>query len=273
MSNVSSYDLSSIGGRVGWAISSADGKSQAGLGKALDRPSSAISDIVKKNRALRPNGRWDEIANYLGVHLEWLMTGRGPVWLDPLHNDDIDSQFERVPIEAEFERIPLDDAEKAFAMERYTPSLPGALPELDVSAGAGEGSVGEVYNLPAGNESISGHRVLAEWKLPDHYVRHELKLSHKTTIIVPVQGDSMSPTYRDGDRVIIDLRHNEFGDDGIYLITDGHSAPRIKRLEYIFNSSPPTVRIISDNPASAEQMAKINDINIVGRVAGRITRG
>ncbi|UOK71675.1 LexA family transcriptional regulator [Ancylobacter polymorphus] len=274
MSNASRYDLSSIGGRVGWALGAAKGKSQAGLGKALDRPSSAISNIVTKNRALRPNGRWDEIASYLGVNLPWLMTGKGPVWADPLLNDDIDHQFTRTSLDSDFKRIPLDDDQRAYTeSERYSPVIPGAFPELDISAGAGEGIVGDVYSLPTGSASISGHRVVAEWKFPDAFVRHELGLSTAQTIIAPVRGDSMSPTYRDGDRVIIDLRVRDFADDGVYFITDGQSAPRIKRLEYVFNSSPPTVRVISDNPASAEQKVALHELTILGRISGRITRG
>lgn len=274
MTKDAKFDLSQIGGRVGWALAASDGKTQAELGRILGRPSSAISNIVTKNRALRPNGRWGEIASYLGVHLDWLMEGRGPIWTDPLRNEDIDDQFERVPLNDEFERIPLDEDERAYtAEERYLPKIPGAVPELDISAGAGEGVVGDVYNLPSGDTAISGHRVVAEWKFPDAYIRHELGLSLPNTIIAPVKGDSMFPTYRDGDRVIVDLRVREFGDDGVYFITDGQSAPRIKRLEYVFNSSPPTVRIISDNPASAEQRVPLDDISIVGMIAGRITRG
>ena len=171
-------------------------------------------------------------------------------------------------------RVPLDEESgRAFAPGFYSPSIPGAIPELGDEAGAGEGTVGDVYNIPVGDDTISGHRIVAEWRLPDAYLRYELKLTNKDTIVVPVQGDSMSPTFRDGDRVIVDLRNRDFGDDGVYLITDGNSAPRIKRLEYIFNSTPPSVRIISDNPASKEQEATIDDLRVIGRVAGRITRG
>ena len=274
MSKKADYDLSRIGGRVGWALDAADGKSRAGLAKRLGKHSGVISNVISNDRAIRPNGRWDEIADYLGVHIDWLVSGRGPIWIDPLKNDDIDGQFGRVPLEQEFERYPVgDDDGRAFAQGYYVPSIAGAIPELGDQAGAGEGTVGEVYNIQVNGDTISGHRIVAEWKLPDVYLRNELKLSGKETIILPVQGDSMSPTYRDGDRVIVDLRHRDFGDDGVYLITDGFSAPRIKRLEYIFNSAPPAVRIISDNPASKEQASVIEQLNIVGRVAGRISRG
>lgn len=253
---------SEIGKRIQWALDASD-KTQAQLAAALDRPTSAVSDIVNRGRVIRPNGRWGEIAKFLGVHLSWLLTGSGPTWLNPLENDDIDDQIQRVPLHMEA---------RAYAHGHYEPEIPGALPEVDVSAGAGEGTVGEIFNLKVGSDTISGHRVVAEWKVPDPYLQYELRLSGRETIIVPVQGDSMSPTFRSGDRVIVDLRSREFSSDDIYLITDGSSAPRIKRLEYIFKSNPPAVRVISDNPASREQIVELSDIQIVGRVAGRITR-
>lgn len=193
--------------------------------------------------------------------MEWLMYGTAPVFAE--NEPDKDDTIVRVPLEDEF---------KAYAKGYYSPSIPGAVPEVDVSAGAGEGAIGEIFNLQVGNDTISGHKVVAEWKVPDPYLQYELRLSGRETIIIPVQGDSMSPTFRSGDRVIVDLRHRDFSSDDIYLITDGSSAPRIKRLEYIFKSDPPAVRIISDNPASREQIVELADIQIVGRVAARITR-
>lgn len=160
---------------------------------------------------------------------------------------------------------------RGYSRDAYDARIPGAIPELDVSAGAGEGVVGEFVQVSVNGETSVGHRVVAEWVFPDGYLRNTMKVSHQKSIVMEVRGDSMDPTIRHGDKVIVDLRVNTFGEDGLYLISDRQSAPRLKRLEYIWKSSPPTVKIISDNPSHREiQTIELEEIDIVGRVAGRV---
>lgn len=164
-----------------------------------------------------------------------------------------------------------EDEGRGYSRDNYDSRIAGAIPELDVSVGAGEGSVGEFVQININGETTMGHRVVAEWLFPDGYLQNTMKVSHRKSIVMEVRGDSMDPTIRHGDKVIIDLRISTFGEDGLYLISDGQSAPRLKRLEYIWKSEPPTVKIISDNPSHREiQTMTLEDLKIVGRVAGRV---
>ncbi len=160
----------------------------------------------------------------------------------------------------------------AYTRDRWQPEVRGALPELDGKLGAGEGSVGEIISLPIQNGVMSGHRVIAEWLLPESYLRDEIKASPGHTIIMEVIGDSMTPTYQPGDRVLIDLMQNTFVADTVYAISDGYSEPQIKRLQRVPFSNPTQVRIISDNPALETFTAELAQVTIIGRICGHIAR-
>lgn len=159
-----------------------------------------------------------------------------------------------------------------YSREHWRPAINGALPEIDAKLGAGSGTVGDIITLPVGTGSVSGHRVIAEWLIPEDYLRNEAKASPISTIISEIVGDSMWPTYSPGDRVIIDLAQDRMVADTVYSISDGYSEPQIKRLQRIPFSDPPQVRIISDNPALETFTADLDKLTIIGRVCGHIAR-
>lgn len=160
----------------------------------------------------------------------------------------------------------------AYSREHWKPSIDGALPEIDVKLGAGHGTVGETINLPVGEGSITGHKVIAEWLIPMDYLRNEAKVSPNFTIIQEIIGDSMIPTYMPGDRVIVDLSQNAMSSDTVYAISDGASEPQIKRLQKIPFSDPPQVLIISDNPNLQTFTVDLERLSIIGRICGHIAR-
>ena len=166
----------------------------------------------------------------------------------------------------------VDEAIGSYTREHWKPSIDGAIPEIDVKLGAGHGIVGDVINLPVGGGSVSGHRVVAEWLIPEEYLRSELKVSIKDTLIEEVIGDSMFPTYSPGDRVIIDLTQNRLTTDTVYSISDGSSEPQIKRLQRVPFSDPPLVRIISDNKNLETFTVVLHRDQIIGPFGGHLSR-
>lgn len=199
---------------------------------------------------------------YPEVTLEWLSTGRG---VAPL----VDG---RIYVENPDESVSTERQDLGYLPGHYRPVIAGALPEIDVSLGAGEGSIGETLVVSIGDNGYSGHRVTAEWLIPDEFLFQEAKATKYRTIIMPVVGDSMFPTYNYGDRVLVDLAQNRFLQDAVYAISDGQSAPQIKRLNHIFNSSPKRVRIISDNTIYPTEEFPLADVQIIGRVCGVVAR-
>lgn len=176
------------------------------------------------------------------------------------------NSFDPDSADAELSEIP------SFTREHWAPSIKGALPEVDVKLGAGNGNVGEVINLPVGTNTVSGHRVTAEWLFSEQFLRNEAKASVSSTIVMEVVGDSMHPSYLPGDRVLVDLSQNQMTVDTVYAISDGASEPQIKRLQRVPFSDPVQVRIISDNSAFQIDIVELERLTVIGRVCGHIAR-
>lgn len=167
-----------------------------------------------------------------------------------------------------------DDAVSAVsADELYKPKIPGALPEIDVRPGAGNGQVGELGVIALSNgETTSGHRVVREWPLPDEFIRHHLEVTQGRTFVLEVVGDSMLPTLLPGDRVIVDMSQRTFRADALYVIDDTFGEPQVKRLRRVPYSDKPTVEIISDNPSYGRDQIAAERVRILGRVCGHMAR-
>lgn len=189
-----------------------------------------------------------------------------------LSNSEARSRLLKQEIRSLIDSYDPDDDGIGYTREKWTSSLPGSIPEIDVKLGAGQGVVGEIINIEHGHENISAHRVVAEWILSDAFINQELRSSRQSTVIMEVIGDSMSPTYQPGDRVIVDLNQTSHIADTVYAISDGETEPQIKRLQRVPFTSPARVKIISDNPALETFEADLDMVQIIGRVCGHIAR-
>lgn len=127
------------------------------------------------------------------------------------------------------------------------------VPRYDVAGSMGNGSV-------IHSEQIVDHLAFrAEW------VRTELGISPKNLLLISAIGDSMEPSLRAGDLLLIDRSVEAVKQDAIYAIAqDGEL--RIKRIQRLFDGS---LIIKSDN--SSYQPEKLTSdqaerMRIVGRV-------
>ncbi|WP_354060134.1 S24 family peptidase [Devosia sp. 2618] len=208
-----------------------------------------------------------ELARMLSTTSDWLIKGIGK----PPADDDI-KELSVQPLDDEAPWAPSPDADgEGYERDHFVPAIPGAIPELDAKAGAGEGAVGEVMVIPVGNGTISAHKIVDEWRIPPAYLREAVSNPDKA-IVLGVQGDSMVPNYAPGDKVIIDLSEHELRADGVYLISDGYSEPQIKRLQRIMFAVPPRCKIISDNPTYEAQEVDVDALRILGKVAAYVGR-
>jgi len=164
-----------------------------------------------------------------------------------------------------------DESGEGYSHETWKPRLQGARPEIDVRLGAGEGSVGQMLSIGS-NGGMSGHRVVAEWVLPEAFLVGVMEANAGRTIVMEVVGDSMQPTYQPGDRVIVDLAQTKLVADTVYAISDGYSEPQIKRLQRVPFSQPARVRIISDNQALQTDEVELERVHIIGRICGVMAR-
>lgn len=116
-----------------------------------------------------------------------------------------------------------------------------------------------------------GHKVVSEWLFPSAFLRHELRMQPGEIMVLEVVGDSMSPTLESGDRVLVDTTYAKPTPDGVYVIEEG-DGPMVKRLQLVRRSDPAEIRIISDNKHHEPYTLRLDQIRIIGRVSGRVTK-
>lgn len=216
------------------------GKSQAGLARELRINPAAVNRILKGSRKVQAH-EIPIIRAYFGPNGE-------------------------LTYEIDFD--PVSGAQEYQRREH----IPGSQPEISGAAGAGPGEMpgDAVVHLKRG-EIVSGHAVRAEWFFPPDYLRHELGAAPSATWIFKVVGDSMTPSLQPGDRVLIDTSHSTPVPDGIYLIDEGHG-PIVKRVNLVRRADPAELEIISDNEINARYRMPADEVRIIGRVCGRVTR-
>jgi transcriptional regulator with XRE-family HTH domain len=170
------------------------------------------------------------------------------------------------------------DPDRHDTVGEYTPSnLPdGASPQLDVTGGMGAGGfiltaegVPGVAGMTFAAEHISGF-----WQLPNQ-VQAALAIRAKDTVIIPVQGNSMSPTLIEGDFVFVDTRHRWPSPDGVYALADDFGGIIVKTLRLADSDQEgPHIEIVSDNPDKDRYPPKLRraeDLRIIGRVVRRFS--
>ena len=149
-------------------------------------------------------------------------------------------------------------------------------PEFDLRAGA---SYGGGYALPTsvaddGGRTYSADVVKAEWKFPPSWLRDEMRLAIDSTDVVKIDGPSMVPDLNDGDRVLIDRKHRDPRQGGIFAVREGDGII-VKHVELVRSENgEPRIRCISSNKTYQpfELVLDGDSVDIIGRVAARICR-
>ena len=134
--------------------------------------------------------------------------------------------------------------------------------ECNVSPQAGAGALGEEEGGCSDPHSTTGI-----WVFPRQYIESYIPNSNGL-VVVRVQGNSMEPSFRAGDRVVVDTNHKILNPDGVYVFWNGIGIS-MKQLQFIPRSDPPQVRVISVNTTYPTDILPLEDVQICGRVVGR----
>jgi phage repressor protein C with HTH and peptisase S24 domain len=257
--------MKTMGDRLREAREEAGFKSAAKAAEALGVSASSYRAHENGQNDYDPEAA-DQYARKFNTTAGYLLTGNGPRKSGRSGLSLISSY------DPEEQQTEQGDASASYSREHWRPAVDGAIPEIDVKLGAGSGVVGDVINLSVGAQTFSAHPVVAEWLIPEDYLRKEAKASPAQTLIMEIIGDSMTPTYQPGDRVMIDLGQNQMSTDTVYAISDGRTEPQIKRLQRVPFSEPAQVIIISDNQNLERFTVELERLSIIGRVCGHIAR-
>ncbi len=178
------------------------------------------------------------MANNGGVTVDWLATGRLPKTRSSLVNGGYARPEPSAPqgtgeVRADYVAIPL-----------YS----------EIRAAAGYGVV-------------NGHAMADDALMfKEEWIRHELGARPQDLWLIRVHGDSMEPTLRAGDVILVDSRASRPDREGIYILRLG-DALLVKRLQVMPGRK---IRVTSDNtafePWMIDQEGGGDDMAIIGRV-------
>lgn len=127
------------------------------------------------------------------------------------------------------------------------------IPIYNVFASAGPGAV------------VSGHEgIIDQLAFPPGYLRHVTKSNPRDLAIIGVKGDSMIPTLKDDDLVMLDMSKKDLSYEGLFVIRDGGEALLVKRIGRATRRG--FVMIISDNHNVPAVERALDDIEVLGKV-------
>ncbi len=128
------------------------------------------------------------------------------------------------------------------------------VPRLALGASAGPGA------LAAEEQPIGAFRFSARWLRGQGLDPAQLSA-------IAVAGDSMEPTLRDGDEILVDRSPRPLR-DGIHVVRV-EDAVLVKRLD---TGRPGTIALISDNPAYRPLELPAGEVQVIGRVVWKSGR-
>jgi phage repressor protein C with HTH and peptisase S24 domain len=171
------------------------------------------------------------IATKLDVNLDWLVGGIG--------------SKERLPDAQSFTGGAIDNRGRIMNEIAF-------IQRLDVQASAGTGA------LVVSEDTVDILGFNRNWL-------RERSINAAAARILDVKGDSMEPTIRDGDILVVDTSINQVRDNAIYVIIYAGNV-LVKRVHIKRDGS---LTLISDNeryPREDVPIAEVPDLHIAGRV-------
>ena len=183
----------------------------------------------------------------------------------------------RLPEEARHRLATILDIDQQQLADRHLsaamsdrPPAQISVPFFDVRAAAGGGAMPPDLSSSANSDSqdnAGNPEVLSPIGLgfPSSLLRRITSAPAASLQLISVSGDSMDPTLADGDLVMIDTARKQPSPPGIFILDDGVGLVA-KRVDAVPNTTPPMLRLPSDNPAHSNYQRHLDEVHIIGHV-------
>lgn len=174
-----------------------------------------------------------------GINAHWLLTGEGlMLWVDQVPRKSYDWG---------------SDAGHATCDAAPAPYGFVLVPRYDVAASMGNGSM------------IHSEQIVDHLAFREEWVRTELGTNPKNLVLISAIGDSMEPTLRAGDLLLVDRNAAGVRQDAIYAFANNGEL-RVKRMQLKIDGS---VVVKSDNPQYEAEFLSANQVSAL-RIVGRV---
>jgi phage repressor protein C with HTH and peptisase S24 domain len=177
-----------------------------------------------------------------GINANWLVTGQGEMLVQQ-------------PAEAvATPQHSVQDLPASYGVKEQRTGYVAIPLFNDIRAAAGYGAISTQENA---DDALM---------FKEEWIRGELGARPEDLNLIRVSGDSMEPTLRGGDVVLIDHRACRPNREGIYILRLGDML-LVKRLQALPGNE---VRVISDNPTFAPWQISLDKIGSEMTIIGRV---
>lgn len=204
------------------------GISQAELSRACGvKPPSVHGWLSGKSKFLRGENLL-KAAAVLGVSQEWLATGKG-MMLDHGHDSqNLQTLFVTREDNKDFSNFvqPVGRAHRADG-------------SINIPMLAAKSSMGSGENL-----TYEGDQIIDHFPVSKDWLERTVKAKPQNLRVITGAGDSMLPTFNDGDLLLVDVSKRQIDIDGVYVLS-AYERLFIKRVRQRLDG---TFEVSSDNP-------------------------
>lgn len=163
---------------------------------------------------------------HLDANAEWLLSGNGDMLKDKSSN---------MPV-----KISADDF--------------WFIPKLNINAAAGAGSIVDVENV---EDYIAFQKA---------WFNNHIFAPKSSLAVLTANGDSMEPTIKNGDMLLVDTSQNQAKSDNIYIIRVDHSLV-VKRVQCLPGNK---LQVISDNKTYDSYIIDLADESQQASIIGKV---
>lgn len=120
-------------------------------------------------------------------------------------------------------------------------------------------------SMGSGTEALYGDVIVGTIALSPEWIEHRIRpTNHKALRFIHAYGDSMSPTFANGDVLLVDTGARDPAVDGVYVL-EAHARVFIKRVRQRLDGS---YEVSSDNPTvkTVDVLNGDHQVDVIGRV-------